>query len=226
MRTRDEKIIEEIYIKENIEKPLYMWLSERLGKNLAEDEWQRPYLLKLLKTLIRDEEKGMKGRKKTMPKMPLTKSMSTANVDITPDSFPKNSTTIPKESKTLTQAYMKVYLTEEEDPTEYNSKYYDDRYNDMSGKYEDFEFTVQGQHYMANIAYDIESVTDEGDYDTPPSEDIEINELEAYQIFRYNEETEEYEEMSKENDPQTWDTLKNIAETNFLDDRSNWDTTY
>jgi len=226
MRTRDEKIIEEIYIKENVEKPLYMWLSERLGKNLAEDEWQRPYLLKLLKTLIKDEEKGLKGRKKLMPKMPLTRPVSTASVDISPESFPKNSTAITKEAKTLKQAYMNVYLKEEEDRSEYNSKFYDERYNDMSGKYEDFEFEIQGQPYMANIAYDIESVTDEGDYDTPPSEDIEIKELEAYQLFRYNEETGDFDEMFEKNDPQTWATIKSIAENQFLDDRSNWDRDY
>lgn len=113
MRTHDEKLIEKIYLKENVEKPLYIWLSERLGKNLPMDEYQRPLLLKLLKTLIKDEQQSLRGKKRKLPSSvtaPLNRPVSTASIDISPSSFPKNSA-IP-EAKTLTQAYKRVYIRE------------------------------------------------------------------------------------------------------------------
>lgn len=115
MRTHDEKLIEQVYLNENVEKPLYMWLSERLGKNLPQDEWQRPLLLKLLKNLIKDEQNALKGRKKKLPTLitaPLNRPVSTASVDISPSSFPKNSSV--REAKTLTQAYKHVYIKEDD----------------------------------------------------------------------------------------------------------------
>lgn len=115
MRTHDEKLIEQVYLNENVEKPLYMWLSERLGKNLPQDEWQRPLLLKLLKNLIKDEQNALKGRKKKLPTSitaPLNRPVSTASVDISPSSFPKNSSV--REAKTLTQAYKHVYIKEDD----------------------------------------------------------------------------------------------------------------
>lgn len=114
MRTREDHFISKTYLRENTngEKPLYIWLSERLGKNLPMDEWQRPLLLKLLKTLIKDEQNALKGRKKKLPtsvSAPLKRPISTASVDISPSSFPSNSSSIQRESKTLTNAYQNVY---------------------------------------------------------------------------------------------------------------------
>lgn len=114
MRTREDHFISKTYLKENVngEKPLYIWLSERLGKNLPIDEYQRPLLLKLLKTLIKDEQNALKGKKKKLPTSvtaPLKRPVSTANVDISPSSFPTNSSRVQAESKTLTGAYQNVY---------------------------------------------------------------------------------------------------------------------
>jgi hypothetical protein len=115
MRTREDYFISKTYLKENAtaEKPLYIWLSERLGKNLPIDEYQRPLLLKLLKTLIKDEQSALKGKKKKLPTSVTTplnnKPISTANVDISPSSFPPNSSRVQSESKTLKNAYQNVY---------------------------------------------------------------------------------------------------------------------
>jgi len=220
VRTHDEKLIEQIYLKENVEKPLYMWLSERLGKNLPEDEEQRPYLLKLLKNLIKDEERSLKGRKKTMPKIPLTKPMSTATVDISPDSFPKSS--LKKESKTLKQAYQSMYIKEEEDRSEYQSKYYDDNYRSYDGVKEDFKVVYQDQEYLVNIAYDVEEIYHEGDYDTPSDIDYDIKELEILSIAYMDSDTDEFVEIKKENNPELWDAVSKQAESDFLSDSSNW----
>lgn len=114
MRTREDYFISKTYLRENVnaEKPLYIWLSERLGKNLPIDEYQRPLLLKLLKTLIKDEQRALKGKKKKLPTSitaPLNRPVSTASVDISPSSFPANSSRVQAESKTLKNAYQKVY---------------------------------------------------------------------------------------------------------------------
>lgn len=220
MRTHDEKLIEQIYLKENVEKPLYMWLSERLGKNLPEDEWQRPLLLKLLKNLIKDEQNALKGRKKVLPKMPLTRPTSTANVDITPDSFPKSS--LKKESKTLTQAYKNMYLKEEEDPAEYQSKYYDDRYSNYDGVKEEFKVIYQNETYYVDIAYNIEEIYDEGDYNTPPDWDYDVQELEVGAIYYNDSESGETIEIKKENNPELWNAVAKQAEGDFMSDSSNW----
>jgi hypothetical protein len=220
VRTHDEKKIEQIYLKENIEKPLYMWLSERLGKNLPQDEPQRPLLLKLLKNLIKDEQSALKGRKKVMPKMPLTRPVSTASVDISPDSFPKSS--LKKESKTLRQAYQNMYLKEEEDPAEYQSKYYDDRYKGYDGLKDDFSVTFQDQEYSVDIAYDIEEIYHEGDRDTPPDWDYDVKELEVVAIFYNDPESGESVEIKKENNPELWQAVSKQAESDFLSDSSNW----
>ena len=120
MKTREDYFISKTYLKENVtsEKPLYIWLSERLGKNLSMDEYQRPLLLKLLKTLIKDEQNALKGRKKKLPSSvtaPLNnRPVSTASVDISPSSFPTNSAKVQAESKTLKNAYQNMYTFKEE----------------------------------------------------------------------------------------------------------------
>lgn len=123
----DDKKIESsykgVYIKENaspMEKPLILWLSERIGKNLPADETNRPQLLKLLKNLISAEQKLKRKKKEPTINRPI----STAQVSISPDSFPKNSSPV-RESKSLKDAYTKVYLkeeTEEFDPLELNEE--------------------------------------------------------------------------------------------------------
>jgi hypothetical protein len=220
VRTRDEKIIGQVYLKENVEKPLYMWLSERLGKNLPQDEGQRPYLLKLLKTLIKDEQSALKGRKKTLPKVPLTRPVSTASVDISPDSFPKS--TLKKESKTLRQAYQNMYLKEEEDPSEYQSKYYDDSYKNYDGLKDDFRVVYQDQEYSVDIAYDIEEIYHEGDNVTPPDWDYDVKEVSVVSVFYNDPESGESVEIKKENNPELWDAVSKKAENDFLSDSSNW----
>jgi len=220
VRTRDEKIIGQVYLKENVEKPLYMWLSERLGKNLPQDEGQRPYLLKLLKTLIKDEQSALKGRKKTFPKVPLTRPVSTASVDISPDSFPKS--TLKKESKTLRQAYQNMYLKEEEDPAEYQSKYYDDSYKNYDGLKDDFRVMYQDQEYSVDIAYDIEEIYHEGDRDTPPDWDYDVKEVDVVSVVYNDPESGESVEIKKENNPELWDAVSKKAENDFLSDASNW----
>lgn len=220
MRTRDEKLIQKVYLKENVEKPLYMWLSERLGKNLPQDEGQRPYLLKLLKTLIKDEQSALKGRKKTLPKVPLTRPVSTATVDISPDSFPKSS--LKKESRTLKQAYQNMYLKEEEDPSEYNSKYYDDSYSGYDGLKEDFRVVYQDQEYYVDIAYDIEEIYHEGDDVTPPDWDYDVKELEVVSIAYNDPNTDEQVPLQKEANPELWNAIAQKAEGDFMSDSSNW----
>lgn len=233
MRTHDEKKMEAsykgVYIQENVvspDKPLILWLSERLGRDLAIDEYQRPLLLKLLKKLISDEQKRKTGKKPAAPSLPI----STAQVSISPDSFPKNSASM-KESKSLSEAYQKVYLREEEDPSDYTSgphaKYYDPNYKSYTDKYEDFEFTHEDQTYMADIGYDIEETYDAGDgIYTPPSSDYNVKELNAFNLAVYNPETGEYETLNRENNPEVYDALVKVAETKFLDNRSNWDPEY
>jgi len=220
VRTHDEKLIEKVYLKENVEKPLYMWLSERLGKNLPYDEEQRPYLLKLLKTLIKDEQNALKGRKKTLPKIPLTRPVSNATVDISPESFPTS--TLKRESKTLKQAYQNMYLKEEEDPSEYRSKYYDDRYSSYDGVKEDFKVAFENQEYYVDIAYDIEEIYDEGDYDTPPDLNYNIETLEVVSIAYNDPNTQEYVQLQKEANPELWNAISQKAEGDFVSDSSNW----
>lgn len=233
MRTCDEKKMEtsykKVYVQENVtpsDKPLILWLSERLGRDLAIDEYQRPLLLKLLKKLISDEQKRKTGKRPVKPALPI----STAQVSISPDSFPKNSATM-KESKSLLDAYQKVYLKEEEDPSDYTSgphaKYYDSRYKSYTDRHEDFEFTHEDKAYMADIGYDIEETYDEGDgIYTPPSSDYNVNELDAFNLAVYNPDSGEYETLDREKNPEAYDALVKIAETKFLDDRSNWDPEY
>lgn len=232
MRTHDEKKMEtsyqEVYIKENAtasDKPLILWLSERIGKNLASDEPNRPHLLKLLKNLISAEQKRKRGKVQAKPSMPV----STAEVSINPDSFPKSSTV--KESKSLKDAYQKVYLQEAEDPSDYTSgphaKYYDPRYSAYSDKHEGFEFEHEGKTYIVDINYDIEETYDEGDgYYTPPSTDYEVNELEAYNLSMWDSDTGEYKDLDREQNPEAYDALLKIGEQKFLDNRSNWDPEY
>ena len=95
MRTHDEKLMESfyrrVYVKENIsniQEPILIWLTKRIGSNAAQDNEYRPLLLKLLKKLISKEQKRKVS--KTAPVnagVPI--KISTAQVPITPDSFPK-----------------------------------------------------------------------------------------------------------------------------------------
>ena len=126
----------------------------------------------------------------------------------------------------LEEAYCKIYIKEEEDPSEYNSKHYDSNYQNWNGKTEDFEFVHNGETYMAEIAYDIEEVYDRGDYDTPPSSDYNIEELAALKLYYYNPESGEYEELNREQNPEMWQTLAKFAEQQFLDNPSNYNPEY
>lgn len=101
MRTHDEKLMEssykKIYVKENTQpvahEPLLIWLAKRIGTNVPQDYSHRNLLLRLLKNLISNEQKRKKEKKAPIP-------VSTAQVTISPDSFPKSSTapTLSKES--------------------------------------------------------------------------------------------------------------------------------
>ena len=96
MRTHDEKLMESfyrrIYVKENIsniQEPILIWLTKRIGSNAPQDNEYRPLLLKLLKKLISKEQKRkIKKPSLTMPAN-IPAKFSTAQVPITPDSFPK-----------------------------------------------------------------------------------------------------------------------------------------
>jgi hypothetical protein len=96
MRTHDEKLMESfyrrVYVKENvsnIQEPILIWLTKRIGSNAAQDNEYRPLLLKLLKKLISKEQK--RKISKTAPVNAGTPlKISTAQVPITPDSFPKS----------------------------------------------------------------------------------------------------------------------------------------
>lgn len=96
MRTHDEKLMEgayrRIYVKENvsnIQEPILIWLTKRIGSNAAQDNEYRPLLLKLLKKLISKEQKRKVSKSAPAPTgIPL--KISTAQVPITPDSFPKS----------------------------------------------------------------------------------------------------------------------------------------
>jgi hypothetical protein len=89
MRTRDEKMIERVYMGENITPPLIVWLSARIGQNNPADYVYRPLLLKFMDKLLAFERKQQKSKK------PVNRVLSTAPVDIQPTSFPSSS--IPKE---------------------------------------------------------------------------------------------------------------------------------
>lgn len=101
MRTHDEKLMEssykKIYVKENLQtvahEPLLIWLAKRIGTNVPQDYGHRNLLLRLLKNLISNEQKRKKDKKAPIP-------ISTAQVAISPDSFPQSSTapTLSKES--------------------------------------------------------------------------------------------------------------------------------
>ena len=95
MRTHDEKLMESfyrrIYVKENvsnIQEPILIWLTKRIGSNAAQDNEYRPLLLKLLKKLISKEQKR-KVSKNAPANAGVPIKISTAQVPITPDSFPK-----------------------------------------------------------------------------------------------------------------------------------------
>lgn len=96
MRTHDEKLMEgayrKIYVKENvsnIQEPILIWLTKRIGSNAPQDNEYRPLLLKLLKKLISKEQKR-KVSKTTPVNAGVPLKISTAQVPITPDSFPKS----------------------------------------------------------------------------------------------------------------------------------------
>lgn len=96
MRTHDEKLMESfyrrVYVKENvsnIQEPILIWLTKRIGSNAQQDNEYRPLLLKLLKKLISKEQKRKISKSSPTPTgIPL--KVSTAQVPITPDSFPKS----------------------------------------------------------------------------------------------------------------------------------------
>jgi hypothetical protein len=85
MRTRDEKMIERVYMGENITPPLIVWLSARIGQNNPADYVYRPLLLKFMDKLLAFERKQQKSKK------PVNRVLSTAPVDIQPTSFPSSS---------------------------------------------------------------------------------------------------------------------------------------
>jgi hypothetical protein len=125
MRTHDEKLMEssykKVYVKENhttlAHEPLLIWLAKRVGSNVPQDYSHRNLLLRLLKNLISNEQKRKKSKTPIAP-------ISTAQVAITPDSFPSNSTVpqLKKESveeeawKLLKDAVTPEELAEVETP--------------------------------------------------------------------------------------------------------------
>jgi hypothetical protein len=103
MRTHDEKLMEgayrKIYVKENvssIQEPILIWLTKRIGSNAQQDNEYRPLLLKLLKKLISKEQKRKVSKNSSPVAAGIPVKISTAQVPITPDSFPKAS--LKKES--------------------------------------------------------------------------------------------------------------------------------
>ena len=96
MRTHDEKLMESfyrrIYVKENvsnIQEPILIWLTKRIGSNAQQDNEYRPLLLKLLKKLISKEQKRKVSKSSPTTSASIPAKISTAQVPITPDSFPK-----------------------------------------------------------------------------------------------------------------------------------------
>lgn len=85
MRTRDEAMIEKVYLGENITPPLIVWLSARIGQNNPADQPYRQLLLKFMDKLLAFERKQQRNKK------PVNRVLSTAQVDIAPASFPSSS---------------------------------------------------------------------------------------------------------------------------------------
>ena len=119
----------------------------------------------------------------------------------------------------------KKIINEEEDPSEYNSKYYQDSYRGNADTREDFEFDFQGRHYMAEIIYDIENIVHPGDYDTPDFYDAKVNELKVVQLWFENEDGE-YVDFVREQNPQLWDAAAKAGEDAFYENESNWNPDY
>jgi frataxin-like iron-binding protein CyaY len=116
-------------------------------------------------------------------------------------------------------------LNEEEDPSEYNSKYYNDRPSGGSDTVEDFEFDFQDRHYMAEVVYDIENIVHPGDRDTPDYYDAKVNELKVVQLWIENEDGE-YVDFKREQNPQLWDAVAKAGEDSFYENESNWNPDY
>jgi hypothetical protein len=104
-----------------------------------------------------------------------------------------------KDSKMLFEAYSKVYIKEEEDPSEYNSRYYDEErarrtYEDVEKEFE-FKHPVKGKEYnfIATVDYELEDTGDDWEY----------HRFEVYKMAYEDPNTGEYVDV----DPDTKTTL-------------------
>ena len=115
------------------------------------------------------------------------------------------------DNKMIQEAYAKVYLKEEEDPSEYRSRLYDDGRsgNTYQRDDHDYEFTHEfnGKPYnfIATLDYEIEDMVD----------DWEFHEFEIHKIAYENPETGDYIDISPQSEPELFEKISEIARSNF-----------
>jgi hypothetical protein len=124
-----------------------------------------------------------------------------------------------KDSKMLFEAYSKVYIKEEEDSREYDSRYYDEARSRKTYQRENYDFNfsheMNGKMYnlIATLDYEIEDMDD----------DWEFHEFEVHKMAYENPETGEYIDISWKDRPEFFDKLAAIARSKFEEGGSdNW----
>lgn len=123
-----------------------------------------------------------------------------------------------KDHKMIQEAYSKVYIKEEEDPSEYNSGYYDESRNTYSMDNLDFEFKhiINGKEYMisANLDFDVEDPGEDAAWEW---HDFIVNAI-AYE----NPQTGEFVDVNPQQQPELFKQLEQATGDTFQTNSDNW----
>lgn len=124
-----------------------------------------------------------------------------------------------KDNQMIQEAYAKVYLREEEDPSEYNSRFYDEERANKTYQRKDYdyefthEFNGKPYNFIVTLDYEIEDKED----------DWEFHEFEVHKIAYEDPETGEYIDISPQEKPELFEKISEIARSEFESGGSdNW----
>lgn len=125
-----------------------------------------------------------------------------------------------KDYKMLQEAYSKIVIKEEEDPSEYNSRYYDEgrasRTYEMHDLDFEFKYKINGKDWVisSNLDYEVEDPGDDAAW--------EWHDFTVHSIAYYNEDSGDYVEINPQEQPLLYKTLEDATAEAFQTNSDNW----
>lgn len=128
-----------------------------------------------------------------------------------------------KDQKALEEAYKKMFLTEEEDPSEYNSRYYDESIKNHRGTEDEWPIEHEGRKYYVGFNYDFDEQFTPASADNPPEYNyVDKPEFTVTSIWYDSLNGDEGIDVSPERDMELFNTIAQKAEADFMSDSGNY----